>query len=277
MNSLEGPSMTILQESHGAVLEVHDNYMKYIDQGLVEVLVRRCCEGPDEILSEVLAWSCAGPYDKILRRSCWHPQRGLAPVLLRRSSGDPGEVLCTVRGFVHDLVQVLVRRTCGDPGKILSKRSLREDLADATYERCLYERSSGMLLGGSSIKILQDPLRQQQVLLWRPCGILLGALAWRSWSWFFNVFYNSFWEALVVEILVASFKRLSGPYVISCRSLWEDVVQTCVTRKILKMLWIGACMKVLFGMFKGSSCMNILWDPLCSRSWCGVLVWGPDE
>ena len=32
------------------------------------------------------------------------------------------------------------------------------------------------------------------------------------------VFYNSFWETLVVEILVASFKRLRGPYVISCRS-----------------------------------------------------------
>ena len=179
--------MTILQESHGAVLEVRDNYMKYIDQGLVEVLVRRCCEGPAAILSEVLAWSCACPYDKILRRSCWHPQRGLATgpskKILWRSWWSP---LCCKR-FLHDLVQVLVRRTCGDPGKILPKRSLREDLADAIYERCLYERSSGMLLGGSSIKILQDPLRQQQVLLWRPCGILLGAPAWRSWSWSFTI------------------------------------------------------------------------------------------
>ena len=26
-----------------------------LDQGLVEVLVRRCCEDPDEFLSEVLA------------------------------------------------------------------------------------------------------------------------------------------------------------------------------------------------------------------------------
>ena len=26
-----------------------------VDQGLAEVLVRRCCEDPDEVLSEVLA------------------------------------------------------------------------------------------------------------------------------------------------------------------------------------------------------------------------------
>ena len=32
------------------------------DQGLVEVLVRRCCDDLSEILSEVLAGSCTGPY-----------------------------------------------------------------------------------------------------------------------------------------------------------------------------------------------------------------------
>ena len=152
--------MTILQEFHGAVLEVRDNYMKYIDQGLVEVLVRRCCEGPAAILSEVLAWSCAGPYDKILRRSCWHPQRGLAPVLLRRSYGDPGEVLSAVRGFCMILY-----------------RSLSEDLAE------ILVRS---YLRGPCVKILQMPYMKGacmkdllgcswEVLLSRSCKILSGS------------------------------------------------------------------------------------------------------
>ena len=61
-----------------------------------------CCTDPDHILSEeVLAWSCTGPYQKILWRSCWHPLRAPCMILLR------------------------------DPGKILSKRSLHADLADA--------------------------------------------------------------------------------------------------------------------------------------------------
>ena len=43
-----------------------------LDQGLVEVLVRRCwhCEDLDEILSEVLAWSCI---QVLMRRSCEDP------------------------------------------------------------------------------------------------------------------------------------------------------------------------------------------------------------
>ena len=136
-------------------------------RGPCMILCRSLWQDLAKILLTSSKRSCTGPSKKILWRSWWSP-------------------LCCKR-FLHDFVQVLVRRTCGDPGKILPKRSLREDLADAIYERCLYERSSGMLLGGSSIKILQDPLRQQQVLLWRPCGILLGAPAWRSWSWSFTI------------------------------------------------------------------------------------------
>ena len=63
----------------------------------VEVLVRRSCEDPAEIHKEVLAWSCTGPYEKILWRSWWN-------------------------AILHDLVQVLVTRSCGDLGEILSKR-----------------------------------------------------------------------------------------------------------------------------------------------------------
>ena len=48
---------------------------------------------------------------------------------------------------------------------ILSRRSLHEERADAMFWRCLHESSSGRFLGGSCIKILKDPLQQQQVLL----------------------------------------------------------------------------------------------------------------
>jgi len=48
-----------------------------------------------KVMPEVFAWSCAGPYEKILSRSCWHP--------LRFSKWS-----------LHDLAQVLVRRSCGD-------------------------------------------------------------------------------------------------------------------------------------------------------------------
>jgi hypothetical protein len=46
--------MTILEESHVALL-VAPVISEDVDRGLVEVLVRRCCEDPDEILSQVLA------------------------------------------------------------------------------------------------------------------------------------------------------------------------------------------------------------------------------
>ena len=48
------PAMTILEESHVAHL-VAPVISEDVDRGLVEVLVRRCCEDPDKILSQVLA------------------------------------------------------------------------------------------------------------------------------------------------------------------------------------------------------------------------------
>ena len=74
------------------------------------------------------------------------------------------------KSSLHDLAQALIRRSCGDPGpcqkilwraEILVKFSLGgpwmkddEGLADAMCWRCFYESSSGILLGGSCIKIL---------------------------------------------------------------------------------------------------------------------------
>jgi hypothetical protein len=46
--------MTILQEFHGSLLEVPVIY-EDLDRGLVEALVRTCCEDPDEILPQVRA------------------------------------------------------------------------------------------------------------------------------------------------------------------------------------------------------------------------------
>ena len=57
----EGPPITILHVFHGAVLEVRNIWRSW---------PRPCCEDHDEILSEVLAWSCTAPYEKILWRSC---------------------------------------------------------------------------------------------------------------------------------------------------------------------------------------------------------------
>ena len=89
-----------------------------LEQGLVEVLVRRCCaDDPDEILS--------GPLLTSSKRSL----HDLAQVLLRR----PWDLVETpINSCLRDdPVQFLNRRSCGDPGEVLSKRSFYEDLADA--------------------------------------------------------------------------------------------------------------------------------------------------
>ena len=50
------PSITILLEFHAALL-VGPVIYEDLDRALVEILVRRCCAHPDEILSQVLACS----------------------------------------------------------------------------------------------------------------------------------------------------------------------------------------------------------------------------
>ena len=83
-SSLEGPSMTMLQEFHGAALEV------------------------DNIWS---SWP---------RSSVRGPCMNFEQVLMRRSCEDPVDIL---EESLHDLAQVRARRSCGDPGEVLSKRS----------------------------------------------------------------------------------------------------------------------------------------------------------
>ena len=94
--------------------------------------MRRSSEDPADILEESL--------------------HDFAQVVMRRSCGDPREVLS--KRSLHDPVQILNRKSCGDPGEVLSKRSLHEELAGVMSSRCLYEICRGRLLGSSCIQIL---------------------------------------------------------------------------------------------------------------------------
>ena len=85
-----------------------------------------------------------------------------------------------------------------------------------------------MLLWGSCIKILQDPL-QQQVPLWLSSEILFGVLAWRSWSRSFTLPCD--------KILVRSARYLC---MVSYRLLWENLVEI-----LLKSFSRGPCVKIL--------------------------------
>ena len=109
--------------------------MKILLKVLYNFLARRSCGNPSEILPGALAWSCTGPCKKLFKRC-------------------PGEILSV---SLHDLVQVLVRRSCGDPVEILLKRSLHQDLEDP-LRWCLYESSSGTLIGSSCLKVVCAPL-----------------------------------------------------------------------------------------------------------------------
>jgi len=100
--------------------------------GLAQILMRRPCADPSEVLS---------------KRSL----RDLEQVLGKRSCGDLGEVLA--KRSLHDLVPNLVRRCCGDPVQILPKWSWHYDFEGALHQKCLYGSSSGMLLGSSCMKV----------------------------------------------------------------------------------------------------------------------------
>ena len=146
----------ISQVFHAAILEVRDTWCMKV---LTKILHRPLWEDVLKILLTSFKWSL----------------HNLAQVLVRRSCGDPGEVLSR---FLHDLVQLLVRRSCGILArpllKVLAWRSCRCHVSEVlmwklSLRRFLYQdlvRSSPAAAGSS----------------WRSSGILLGVLAWRSWS-----------------------------------------------------------------------------------------------
>ena len=182
-----------------------------------------------EILPEALAWSCAGPCEKLLWGSCWHPLRGPCSTFSKRS--------------LHDPVQGLNGGSCRDPGGVLSKRSLHEIL----QMPCLIGACMKAFVGGS-----------WEVFVSRSCKIRSNSS--RSFcndlvSWHEDlgrglcvILCKSFWEAFEE----APVKSPRCPYMISYRCLWEDLVEILLKSsstgpciKILKILCVDACLNVL--------------------------------
>ena len=84
-------------------------------QGLLQLLVRRSCGDPCEMLSEAFAWSCTGPCAKVLQRSCWHPLgvftwSGMQ--VFWRSCWNPPQEVIAVRSWRSSAL-LLVWKFCG--------------------------------------------------------------------------------------------------------------------------------------------------------------------
>ena len=117
--------------------------MSAADRASCPVHVRNMKQTAKQVCSFVhwLAFVCsAGPYEKVLFRSCWNHFRGPCKILWLRKS------------FYEHLL------SCGGPVRNLPQRSLHYDLEDALHWRCWYGSSSGMLMISSWRKVLQYPL-----------------------------------------------------------------------------------------------------------------------
>ena len=132
-----------------------------------EVLVPRSCKilSSSSGLFMTLLWdSLRGPGMKILVKVLYDSLSEDLVVILLKS----------FKRSLHDLVEVLVKRSCGDPVEILLWRSLRQDL-DSALHWCLYESSSGILIGNS------------WMMIWWSCKVLLKVLLWWSFEFLFDV------------------------------------------------------------------------------------------
>ena len=125
-------------------------------------------------IARALVWlkSCTGPYQKILWRPCWHSRRG--PCMIFR------------RSLREDLAEIVMKSFLQGPCMIPC-RSLIEDLVE------ILVRSLGRFLYQDLVTSCNIPSSSSVFFKWRSCEILLGVLAWSSWSGF----YNSLWEDLV--------------------------------------------------------------------------------
>ena len=143
----------------------------------------------------------------ILHRSLWED---LVQILVK--SFLRGASIILHRSLSGDLVEILVRSSLRSACvKLLQMRCLRGAFMKA-FLRC----SCGVLVSAA----LRAPLHQQ-VLLWRSCGILLGVLAWRSWSRSFTIPCEKT-SGPCQKILKRSWWN---PCMISYKSLWEDLVE----------------------------------------------------
>ena len=151
-SSLRGSCMILCRSSSEDLVEILVGSSRRSLHELRQVLIRRYCGDPGEVLSKrFLAWSCTCPYGKILWRSCWHPLRGpcmsfdrfwyedIVGILVKSSLRGSCMILCrslsedlveilvgSSKRSLHELRQVLIRRYCGDPGEVLSKRFLHD-------------------------------------------------------------------------------------------------------------------------------------------------------
>ena len=112
--------------------------------------------------------------------------------------------------------------------------------------------------------LAQGPL---QFLVRRFCGdpseMLSEAFAWSCTGPCEKLLTRSWWHLL------------GCPYMIWYWSLWEALVEIllrgpCI--KILKILCVGAYMKASLGMLIGTSCVKILWVPLCGSIYKVLLL-----
>ena len=110
--------------------EIRSRRSRSWPEALGQGLLRRSCGDPSEMLSEAFAWSCTGPCEKLLKRSWWNP----LGVLTWSGTGP-----CEKIFWRSCLIKILEMLCVG-----------------AWW--CLYESSSGMLIGSSCLKILREPL-----------------------------------------------------------------------------------------------------------------------
>ena len=206
------------------------------------VLVRRCCADHDDLLSEVLAWSCRGPYQKILWRSCLHPSRG--PCMILRMCLSEARVAILVkyphrlpcmllyRSLSEDRVEILARSSLSGPCMKMLQMSCLRGAWKAAILGCFWEfivSRSCLILSSSSRSFYDDPAGSWHEDLGRG---LWRFLVRRSCKDLGEILY---------EALAWSF---TGP----CEKiLWRSCRNPLQEVKILKMLCVGACMKVPLG------------------------------
>ena len=100
-NPLKGPCLVLHRSLWEALVKILLKSSKKSFCGLAQILMRRPCADPSEVLS---------------KRSL----RDLEQVLVKRSCGDLGEVLA--KRSLLDLVQASMR-SCGNPGEKMLRRS----------------------------------------------------------------------------------------------------------------------------------------------------------
>ena len=124
-------------------------------QDLALILIRRSCGHP----GVQLAWSCTGPYEKILWRSCWNHLRGLCMILCRSLWKDLAEILvkfCLAWSCTGPSEQILTGSWWNPLGvlawwedlvEILFKSSLRGPCVEILKMLCVRGACMEVLLG----------------------------------------------------------------------------------------------------------------------------------